>query len=91
MKTKVIFRMLNNECIALFPEILGTNNPYTCLNYMHLGQHGSGIANTGNTKPAKPHQYRELEKELTLLGYNLKVIKKFSYSHLITRKSQLPL
>jgi len=91
MKTKVIFRNLNGDIIALFPEILGTNDPYTCLNYMHLGQHGSGNASMEGTKPATMEQFQPLFSELTRLGYDIKISWKFTQKDLMTRKSQLPL
>ena len=42
VSTPVIFRMFIGECIAFFPTEPGTNNPNTCANYTHVGQHGAG-------------------------------------------------
>ena len=77
--TKVIFRMLNGECIALFPELPGNNSCLTCLNYMRIGQHGIGNANVTGTKPASFDHYKNLLSELTNIGYNLKIVSRFSY------------
>jgi len=64
-KTKIIFRKFKNgEIIALFPEVPGTNNIRTCMNYMHVGQHGSGECSVIGTKPTKPEDYASLQKEL---------------------------
>lgn len=77
-KTKVIFRKFKNgEVIALFPELPGINNVTTCLNYMHIGQHGSGKATLDGTTRAYAHDW--LKAELESLGYNLTVVSRFSY------------
>jgi len=79
-KTKVIFRKFpDGEIIALFPELPGTNDVTTCLNYMHNGQHGSGEATCEGTKPCKHYEEAELYLELTAIGYNLTVVTRFSY------------
>lgn len=72
MTTKVIFRILQGEVIALFPEFPGTNDPATCESYMHFGQHASASADlTGRgTKPATEEQYTPLLKELQSIGYD---------------------
>lgn len=90
-KTKVIFRKFKREILALFPELLGTNSPYTCSCYAHLGQHGS-CEPTGvifESKPAKPSEYRDLAAELRSLGYNLDIIKRNSPNFLDVRREEL--
>lgn len=89
MKTRVLFRMLQGECIALFPDIPGTNSPYSCLNYMYLGQHGSGACSIYGTRKAKPEEYAELKQELENIGYHLKFCHKIPQSSLEIRKSVL--
>jgi hypothetical protein len=39
MKTKVIYKKLDGDVIALFPEIPATQYSYDILSYMHVGQH----------------------------------------------------
>ena len=78
-QTKVIFRVFKNgEVIALFPEIKEQRG--CIMSYMHIGQHGS--ADTGivyDTRLAKEPEYRELHRELTAIGYSLKVCKKIMH------------
>lgn len=77
-KTKVIFRKFpNGEVIALFPELPGSNDLTTCLNYMHNGQHGSGKATLEGTTRAYAHDW--LKAELESIGYNLTVVTRISY------------
>lgn len=79
MKTKVIFKILKNEVIALFPELPGDNNPYkTCLSYMHIGQHGGASVELSKLKSAQPAQYYNLQKELESIGYDLRIVSRFS-------------
>jgi hypothetical protein len=74
--TLVIFRKWPKSegggILALFPYDPGTNDPYTCSCYEHIGQHGS--ANPGMciaaTKPAKPEEYANLKAELESEPYN---------------------
>lgn len=93
-KTKVIFRKWKDgEIIALFPEDLGTNSPYTCACYQHTGQHGAcdpGIVS--DTKLATPDEYRDLRHELENLHpepYDLQIIQKVTRRHLETRRAAL--
>jgi hypothetical protein len=87
-KTKVIFRRwLNGSVIALFPEIATDTLGYYCQSYMHVGQHGPSCPTlVSSTKPASKEEYQALFDELTKLGYNLEIIKRFRYSHQQTRK-----
>lgn len=85
-KTKVIFRKFpDGEVIALFPELPGTNSVSDCLNYMHVGQHGSGKATLDGTKSIAiddcPCQVKvnQLRRELRAIGYTLTVVSRFSY------------
>ena len=77
--TRVIFRVLEGEVIAIFPDDPGTNDWWTCCSYMHAGQHAStdkGIVQF--TKLATPEQYQPLYEELEKqIGYKLKVMKKW--------------
>jgi len=95
-KIPVIFRKWSKskggEIIAIFPTILGTNSPYTCEMYEHVGQHGagdpSGVVST--TKRATPTEYAGLLKELHRIGYrNLVVVARLQPSFLADRRRQL--
>ncbi|RTL04973.1 hypothetical protein EKK58_09205 [Candidatus Dependentiae bacterium] len=90
-KTKVIFRKFKQggDIIAFFPELPGTNSPNTCMNYMHIGQHGHGDANCGHTIPAKRAEYMPLLKELRSIGYNLEIVNKFAPAHRAKRVAEL--
>jgi len=83
---KVIFRQwkIGCEIIALFPEIATDTIGYNCQSYMHVGQHGAASPSIiDDTKPANMEDgaVKRLIKELTGLGYDLKVIKRFRYKH----------
>lgn len=76
VKIKVIFRMLGEDVLALFPEVPGTNDPRSCNSYMHKGQHGAcrNYANcVKGTRAATPHEYAELAAELRSIGYELEI------------------
>ena len=89
MKTKVIFKILEGEVIALFPEEAGDNNPHkTCLSYQHIGQHSAASIELASLKPAKPSEYQRLFWELVGIGYELQVVKKFSRKMLQARIAQ---
>ena len=69
-KTIVVFRKWENgDVIAIFPEELG-DAVYTCNSYMHFGQHGScdPYEIVGQTVPAKPKEYADLQEELENYG-----------------------
>ena len=90
MKTKVIFKLLKGEVIALFPELAGDNNPYrTCLSYAHIGQHSAASIELASLKSALLSQYYPLYRELTMdCGYDLKVVYRFSRKMLQERIAQ---
>jgi hypothetical protein len=75
MATPVIFRKWpkseGGDIIALFPTEPGTNDPYDCSSYEHVGQHGSADPNglISRTKAATPEEYADLKKELKQIGY----------------------
>jgi len=91
--TKVIFRKFKDgykEVIALFPEIPGTTDPYTCLSYMRVGQHSSAsVGIIDSTTLAKPEEYADLKEELERIGYVLDVRKKHIDSMLNARRKEL--
>lgn len=87
--TKVIFRKMkdNGEIIALFVEVPGTNEFYTCSAYVHVGQHFAVnptlVISTSTL--ATQDEYQDLKEELEQRGYSLKVIKRYQRSHLDKR------
>lgn len=87
-KTKVIFRVLQGEVFALFPELPGTYDPSTCTCYAHIGQHSTANLDvvTSYGRLATPEEYTSLYKELTeQFGYNLDVRKRATYKDYQTR------
>ena len=84
-KTKVIFRQwkIGCEIIALFPEIATDHIGYNCQSYMRVGQHSPAGPNDiiKVTKPAniEDGSVKKLIKELKELGYNLTIVKNFTY------------
>ena len=73
--TKVIFKMLDDEVIAIFPnniysEVLYGKKVVDC--YMHIGQHSScDIKFAEGLEDASEEQYKDLKIELETIGYNL--------------------
>ena len=84
---KTIFRKFSNgDVIALFPEVPGDSNPFTCSSYMHVGQHGSASAFPGrDTTPATHEEYSPLLAELKRIGYEIRVVKRFTHADFIKR------
>jgi hypothetical protein len=95
MKTKVIFRVFKkeNDVLALFPEIPGTNDPHTCSSYQHIGQHGAADPNgcIQSTRPARPDEYADLKRELESApyDYDLQVVHRHTQQHLAARRAEL--
>lgn len=100
-ETVVVFRVFKprpafdekgGDVIALFPYDLGTDSPFTCSSYMHMGQHGSADPLTvvrELTRPAKPEEYADLAKELESRGYRLKIRKRIGRDAYVERCAQL--
>jgi hypothetical protein len=77
--TKVIFRMIKGEVLAIFPQCVGTMNVYTCMCYAHIGQHSAmDISYARNGRLARPDEYAKLQSELESLGYNLDIRKRIT-------------
>lgn len=79
-QTRVVFRKYksNGDILALFPDIEENSFYHYCGSYEHTGQHGAADYQgcIELTTPATPDEYSDLKKELELLGYNLKPIKR---------------
>lgn len=82
-KTIVVFRIFEDQVVALFPEIPASNDSYSCSSYAHIGQHAA--ANyyfvIDHSKPAKPEEYKALKKELESPPYEyvLDIRNRISY------------
>jgi len=73
MKTKVVFKILEGNVIALFPDIRESGN--TILSYMHIGQHSAAARCwLYELVDATVAQYSQLKKELISIGYDLQLI-----------------
>lgn len=72
--TRVLFKVLDNEVIALFPD-MQENEGYIG-SYMHNGQHGDASVDLIDELPdATKKQYTPLAKELESLGYRLSIFE----------------
>lgn len=71
--TRVQFRVLEGDVIALFPDTAGARSSM-CGSYMHVGQHSDAArALIRELDPATPDQYAPLQAELERVGYVLRV------------------
>lgn len=76
-KTRVVFRVFKGEVTAVFPDMEEGRGDLTC--YAHVGQHSRcSRAWIRDTKLATAKQAAPLKRELTKVGYNLKVVKRVS-------------
>jgi len=76
--TAVVFRRWRNgDIIALFPEQAADRRGH-CDSYEHVGQHGGADYDgvVAVTRPATPAEYADLARELTTIGYNLRIVKR---------------
>ena len=99
LKTKVLFRVWRGEnhgVIAIFPQVPGTNSPYTCQSYEHVGQHGACDPQLviRASRPATRKEYQELKRELENYGppdahYNLAIARRTGQSDLAIRRREL--
>ena len=82
--TKVVFRKFypEGDVIAIFPEMIGTRYPGSCMSYQHVGQHGAcdvfALMDPKRTRPAILREYADLKKELENRGYILKICQRVS-------------
>lgn len=89
--TPIIFRMHQGEVLALFVQELGTNDPYTCAFYAHVGQHGTldPMDIIRDSRPARSEEYRDLYDELQRIGYRIALRERHSPYDLEVRKQKL--
>lgn len=88
--TPVIFRVYRGELCAYFPaepwDMFG--NYITC--YAHIGQHGAASLDwLQKGRPATENEYAALKKELEGFGYNLRVYKRVTPKHRVSRHKQI--
>ena len=70
---RVKFVMCNSEALALFPDFPEyEKNMIT--SYAHIGQHCNAHKALMRRKSLSEPQYRDLKRELELIGYKLQVI-----------------
>ena len=82
--TEVMFRKEKGGNIyAVFPYLSWQRN-YEVMGYAHMGQHQSCQWDyvIEKTKPAKPKEYANLYRELSSIGYRLKVIKRAQHKRM---------
>lgn len=77
---RVIFRKFpEGDVIALFPDISADVENTLMVSYQHIGQHGGSSERLVNsTTLATEEEYKDLKKELELIGYKLRVVKRMS-------------
>lgn len=75
--TDVFFRVFEDSVIALFPYEIADYHG-NCESYMKVGQHSSADYHyvMKQSRPATTEEFAELQQELEILGYELKVIKR---------------
>jgi len=73
--TKVIFKIIDDEVLAIFPNNLYNEQLYgkTMVDsYMHIGQHSAcSIELLNDLEDASEDQYKDLKNELETIGYKL--------------------
>jgi hypothetical protein len=73
--TKVVFKMLDDEVLAIFPDNLYNEQLYgksMVDSYMHIGQHSACDVNFAEgLEDATEDQYKDLKNELETIGYKL--------------------
>ena len=73
--TKVIFKIIDDEVIAIFPDNIYNKELYgkTIVDsYMHIGQHSAcSVELIDELEDASEKQYKDLKNELENIGYNL--------------------
>ena len=75
---------------AFFPTLAGTNDPYTCTVYSHIGQHCTGAKDYyRDTRAATDAESESLKRELRGIGYKLDVKKRWTAAHDATRIARL--
>ena len=73
--TKVIFKIIDDDVIAIFPDNIYNEELYNKTmvdSYMHIGQHsGCSVELIDELQDASFDQYKDLKNELETIGYKL--------------------
>ena len=91
MATKIAFRMWDNEVVAVMPCDPATN-AHDCTCYVHNGQHGACDPHlaVSASRPATEPEYRDLKRELEMIGYVVEVIHRINRSaYLEARRTEI--
>jgi len=73
MMVKVKFVLFDSEVLALFPDFpIWEKDMIT--SYAHIGQHSNAHKTLMRRKSLSEPQYRDLKRELEMIGYKLDVI-----------------
>jgi hypothetical protein len=94
-KTLVIFRKYSSgDIIAIFPHLPSSNSEHECLSYSIFGDRGGHYLSADPLlyralDAASPAEYADLARELTKLGYNLKIGKRVPQNSLEIRRKSL--
>ena len=83
-KLPVIFKVGGGEVAAYFPTLPGTNDPFTCTCYVHVGQRGAAsIAYAQVQRPGKPNEYAPLLAELRQIYDDCELVikRRFHYGY----------
>lgn len=86
LTTVVVFRRWDDpsgDVIALFPELPADIDGQYCLSYEHMGQHGGADYHgvIANTVPAPVKEAARLARELELIGYTLRPVRRATCRH----------
>lgn len=86
----VIFRKFQGEIISLFPSLPGNSSKNTCQSYAFNGEHSPADTTIMRySTKATEAEYSSLKSHLEDIGYNLKVVTKFTQKHLEKRINAL--
>lgn len=95
LATPVIFRMLGDNPVAIFPTMPADTfglvlSHEHCLSFETIGHYGSWSMKQGQRARLATHaEYIELKKELQRMGYRLKVVKRIAAAHNRERKNAI--
>lgn len=70
---RVKFVLCNSLPLALFPDFPEYEKDMIA-SYAHIGQHGNAHKSLMRRKSLAEPQYRDLKRELEMIGYKLQVI-----------------
>jgi len=70
---RVKFVLFDSEVLALFPDFPEWEKDMIT-SYAHIGQHGNAHKTLMRRKSLSEPQYRNLKRELEMIGYKLQVI-----------------